>query len=289
MRFKPWLSLAVLIMLAGAMIVPLRATAAARSPEEVPPTQPPFKARLFPETGHTAVNSFLSFWERTPNALFVLGYPISAPFIEESFTNPGEYYRVQYFERAVLEEHPENYGTPYYILGRLLGTEIVKGRENEPPFQPVPDPRDGTWDSVTRHTLRNSPAPFRNFWLNNGGLAVFGRPLSEQFQEVNQADGNVYWVQYFERQRMEWHPNEPDPRYRILLGLLGNEYRDAHHQGNPAFNPGAVAPDQPSPAPSSTFAYGYNVILYGHGSTSWQDRPRVLRLVKESGFGWVRQ
>ena len=69
MRFKPWLSLAVLIMLAGAMIVPLRATAAARSPEEVPPTQPPFKARLFPETGHTAVNSFLSFWERTPNAL----------------------------------------------------------------------------------------------------------------------------------------------------------------------------------------------------------------------------
>ena len=116
MRFKPWLSLAVLIMLAGAMIVPLRATAAARSPEEVPPTQPPFKARLFPETGHTAVNSFLSFWERTPNALFVLGYPISAPFIEESFTNPGEYYRVQYFERAVLEEHPENYGTPYYTI-----------------------------------------------------------------------------------------------------------------------------------------------------------------------------
>ncbi len=289
MRFKQWLSLAVLIMLAGAMIVPLRATAAARSPEEVPPTQPPFKARLFPETGHTAVNSFLSFWERTPNALFVLGYPISAPFIEESFTNPGEYYRVQYFERAVLEEHPENYGTPYYILGRLLGTEIVKGRENEPPFQPVPDPRDGTWDSVTRHTLRNSPAPFRNFWLNNGGLAVFGRPLSEQFQEVNQADGNVYWVQYFERQRMEWHPNEPDPRYRILLGLLGNEYRDAHHQGNPAFNPGAVAPDQPPPAPSNTFAYGYNVILYGQGSTSWQDRPRALRLVKESGFGWVRQ
>jgi|GEM_PF-4356372 hypothetical protein len=33
MRFKQWLSLAVLIMLASAMIVPLRATAAARSPE----------------------------------------------------------------------------------------------------------------------------------------------------------------------------------------------------------------------------------------------------------------
>jgi hypothetical protein len=272
----------------GMLAWPRQSSAAARSPSEVPDTYPPYLAEYYSQTGHSAVNSFELFWRNTPNALFVLGYPISAPFIEESFTNPGEYYRVQYFERAILEEHPQNYGTPYYILGRLLGAEIVKGRENEPPFQPVPDPRDGTWDEFTRHTLRNAPAPFRSFWLNNGGLAVFGRPLSEQFQEVNQADGRVYWVQYFERQRMEWHPDEPDPRYRILLGLLGNEYRDAHHQGNPAFTPGATAPDQPQP-PASNFAYGYNVILYGQGSTSWQDRPRVLRLVKESGFGWVRQ
>jgi hypothetical protein len=232
------LSLLTLIaIIVGIVVAPRQSRAAARSPAEVPDTYPPYLAEYYPQTGHSAVNSFELFWRNTPNALFVLGYPISRPFIEESFTNPGEYYRVQYFERAILEEHPENYGTPYYILGRLLGTQLAKGRENEPPFQPVPDPRDGTWDSVTRHTLRNSPAPFRTFWLNNGGLAVFGRPISEQFQEVNKADGKTYWVQYFERQRMEWHPDEPDPRYRILLGLLGNEYRDANHRTNPAFTP----------------------------------------------------
>jgi hypothetical protein len=283
MRKRTLASFAVLIAIVVNLIaLPQQAAAVARSPNEVPDTQPPFSSRYFAETGHTAVNSFQRFWERTPNALFVLGYPISQPFIEESFTNPGEYYRVQYFERAVLEEHPENYGTEFYVLGRLMGSQLSKGRENQPPFQPVADPGDGTWDSFTRHTLRNSPAPFRNFWLNNGGLAVFGRPLSEQFQEVNAADGKIYWVQYFERQRMEWHPDEPNPQYRILLGLLGNEYRDANHQGNQAFSP--TGPVQTP----STFAYGFNAVLYGQG-TSWQDRPRVLQLTKNAGFGWIRQ
>ena len=273
-------------VLAGLVARPQAISAAPKSPGEVPDTLPPFMSQYFPETGHSAVNSFLVFWRNTPNALFVLGYPISQPFIEESFTNPGEYYRVQYFERAVLEEHPENYGTPFYILGRLMGNQIIKGRENEAPFQPVSDPGDGTYDPLTGHTLRNSPAPFRSFWQTNGGLAVFGRPKSEQFQEVNKADGKVYWVQYFERQRMEWHPDEPDPKYRILLGLLGNEYRDAHHQGNPAFERQDGPP--PAPQPSGKFIYGFNALLYGEG-TPWQDRKRVLQLAKAAGVPWIRQ
>jgi hypothetical protein len=281
----------LLAMLASIVAGPGAASAAGpRRPDEVPDTKPPFTSRYFPESQHNAMNSFYLTWQRTPNALFVLGFPISEPFIEESFTEPGTYYRVQYFERAVLEEHPENYGTPYYILGRLLGRQIIKGRENEPPFQPVPNPGDGTWDDQTQHTLRNSPAPFRRFWTNNGGLATFGRPLSEQFQERNQADGKTYWVQYFERQRMEWHPDEPDPRYRILLGLLGNEYRDAHHQGTPAFAPAQPAtPPAPAAQPNnSSFAYGFNAILYGQGS-GWQDRKRVLELSKGAGIYWIRQ
>src|SRR5690606_1759266 len=72
-------------------------------------------------------------------------------------------------------------------------------------------------------------------------------------------------------------------RYRILLGLLGNEYRDAHHQGNPAFNP--VPREQALPQP---FIYGYNALLYGQG-TEWQDRNRVLTLSKNSGVNWLRQ
>src|SRR5215207_8579336 len=171
-----------------------------------------------------------------------------------------------------------------------MGNQIMKGREKEAAFLQVGNPGDGTFDDLTGHTLRDGPAPFRSYWQNNGGLEVFGRPTSEQFQEVNQADGNTYWVQYFERQRMEWHPNEPDPQYRILLGLLGNEYRDANHGGEGAFAP--IGPDQipqpPAQPQSSSFIYGYNALLYNQGSP-WQDRQRVLRLSKESGIYWIRQ
>ncbi|HEX5689449.1 MAG TPA: hypothetical protein VFX76_05580, partial [Roseiflexaceae bacterium] len=161
--------------------------------------------------------------------------------------------------------------------------KMIEGREGEAPFQAVDNPGDGTFDDLTGHTIRNDPAPFRSFYEGNGGLEVFGRPKSEQFQELNQATGQVYWVQYFERQRMEWHPDEPDPRYQILLGLLGNEYRDAHHAGERQFRPRER--DRALPAP---FIYGYNAILYGQGS-GWQDRNRAFQVSKNSGIDWMRQ
>ncbi len=276
---------ALVLVATVASLVALPRPSSAQSPQ-VAETFPPYQARFFGETGHAAVNWFLEAWKNTPNALFVLGYPISQPFIEESFTNPGEYYRVQYFERAVLEEHPENFGQQgnrFYVLGRLMGQQLARGRGGEPAFVAVGNPGDGTWFAETSHTLRNGPAPFRDFWLNNGGLSVFGYPLSEQFQEVNSQDGQTYWVQYFERQRMEWHPNESNPQYRILLGLLGNEYRDRFHQGNGAFAPRGAADAMPT-----QFVYGFNAHLYGQG-TAWQDRNRVLTLAQNAGMPWIRQ
>ncbi|NJP04799.1 MAG: cellulase family glycosylhydrolase [Chloroflexaceae bacterium] len=254
-------------------------------------------SQYFPETGHAAVGYFLNVWQNTPNATFVLGYPTSQPFTEESFTKPGEFYRVQYFQRAVLEEIPEFFGVEdnrYFVQGRLLGSQLAAGREQEPSFQPVADPGDGTWFENTQHTLRDDPAPFRTFWLNNGGLDTFGYPISEPLQEVNQADNNTYWVQYFERQRMEWHPEEPDPTYQVQLGLLGNELRDANHADNMAFDPlpPPVAQDPNAPTSDGTrpapFIYGYNAHLFG-AEQPWQDRQRVLQLSKDSGVYWIRQ
>src|SRR3712207_4814455 len=117
------------------------------------------QAQYFKETGHAAQGWYWQFWQETPNALRILGYPISEPFVQESFTEPGKRYRVQYFERAVLEEHPENLGRDnnrFYILGRLLGNELIKHRLDEAPFQPVPQiPTDAnqTWFPETGHTL----------------------------------------------------------------------------------------------------------------------------------------
>ncbi len=57
---------------------------------------------------------------------------------------------------------------------------------------------------------------FLNYWETNGGLPVFGYPVSAELWE----DGRV--VQYFERNRFELHPDKTAP-FNVLLGLLGIE------------------------------------------------------------------
>ncbi|NTW00543.1 MAG: sortase, partial [Oscillochloris sp.] len=53
-----------------------------------------------------------------------------------------------------------------------------------------------------------------------GGLAVFGYPISEPFDE--DVGSGTRQVQYFERNRFEEHPEEP-AAYRVQLGRLGAE------------------------------------------------------------------
>ena len=79
-------------------------------------------------------------------------------------------------------------------------------------------------------TGHNVCTGFRTYWHAHGldfdepgfsfreSLALFGYPLSEEFQERLE-DGTTYTVQYFERVRMEYHP-ENQPPYDILLGRL---------------------------------------------------------------------
>ncbi len=64
---------------------------------------------------------------------------------------------------------------------------------------------------------------FLKHWQARGGLASFGYPLSEELREVNQADGKTYTVQYFERARLEYHPENQGTEFVVLLGLMGRE------------------------------------------------------------------
>jgi hypothetical protein len=61
---------------------------------------------------------------------------------------------------------------------------------------------------------------FRAYWEQQGGLAQFGYPLSEEFPERSALSGQVYTVQYFERAVFEYHPENPAP-YQVLLSQLG--------------------------------------------------------------------
>jgi hypothetical protein len=85
-------------------------------------------------------------------------------------------------------------------------------------FAPVSPPADGTryFDS-TGHTLKGA---FQHYWDVQGGLPIFGYPISEEFIE-HAADGRERTVQYFQRHRLELHP-ENQPPYNVQLTRLGD-------------------------------------------------------------------
>nr|WP_255604425.1 sortase [Oscillochloris sp. ZM17-4] len=167
----------------------------------------------FSETGHTLAYSFREFYDRQ-GGLPIIGLPITEVFVEGG--RP-----VQYFERARLEWH----GDLGVTLAGHLGRWAAEGRAGEPAFAWAPAaPAGASYYPETGHSLGGA---FRSFWLSGGGLATFGYPISEPFAELNGQDGRSYTVQYFERARFEYHP-ENDPRYQVQLGHLGRQYLAAH-------------------------------------------------------------
>ncbi len=84
----------------------------------------------FQETTYCAENAFLDFW-RSNGGLEILGFPISQPFVD----NRGLI--VQFYERAIMEWHPEN-GPDYQVLLTRLGAERLgqRAEASAPPQQP---------------------------------------------------------------------------------------------------------------------------------------------------------
>jgi glucose/arabinose dehydrogenase len=174
----------------------------------------------FPQTGQTLsdAHGFLGYWQ-AHGGLAQFGYPLSPEVMEVSPTD-GRVYLTQWFERNRFEWHPENSDPQYQVLLGLLGRDLARGREAEMPFKPVADPHSPACDyfAATGHTLCNG---FRTYWATHGGLALYGYPISQEFAERNPQDGQTYTVQYFERNRFEWHPEYQGSPYEVLLGLLG--------------------------------------------------------------------
>jgi hypothetical protein len=82
-------------------------------------------AQFFDATGKYVGGKFLEYWQRN-GGLAQQGYPISEEFMEMSAMD-GQMYKVQYFERAVMEYHPGNQ-PPYDVLLSQLGTFRHKER-----------------------------------------------------------------------------------------------------------------------------------------------------------------
>lgn len=178
-------------------------------------------SEYFAATGHSVSGDFLKYWQQN-GGLAQFGYPLTEPFYQFQASNGGTY-QVQYFERARLEYHPELNTQVKIELGRL-GATLTANRTNEAAFQPLKNApaasSQSTFFSATGHSLSGQ---FLHYWQSHGGLAIYGYPLSEPFTEVNPTDGKSYTVQYFERARFEYHPENAGTAYVVELGQLGRQ------------------------------------------------------------------
>jgi hypothetical protein len=177
-----------------------------------PSQQPGPNSRYFPQTGHTVSGVFLRYWEAN-GGLARFGLPRTAVFIQGG-------YQVQYFERARFEHHPEYKGTPNEIQLGLLGELLVDNVTALAATRPIPNTATSRFFPETGHNLSGG---FKHYWEKNGGLSIFGLPITEEFRERNPADGKTYTVQYFERARFEYHPEHKGTPFEVELGLLGNQ------------------------------------------------------------------
>ncbi len=173
----------------------------------------------FAPTGHTLHGPFRAYWE-AHGGLGQFGYPLS-----EDYTTPlpgatGSYL-VQYFERARFEYHPEiNPPAGDVVLG-LLGSDLTHGGTVFPASLPFGPSAGDRYFLETRHALHGL---FYTYWQNHGGLAVYGFPISDEILQQSAGNGRVYRVQYFQRNRLELHPEFRDTPAEVQLGLLGTEW-----------------------------------------------------------------
>lgn len=159
----------------------------------------------YSETGHYVEGEFLNFYLSQPNPELVFGYPIT-----EAFRDPTTGVQFQYFQRARFELHETISGSTRVQLTPL-------GQYLYQPEQPFPLEKN---PSLCR-TFENGIDvcySFLRFFDEHGGIEQFGLPISEVEFHQNRL------VQYFERARLEWHPENAAAGQAVKLSDLGMLY-----------------------------------------------------------------
>ena len=161
--------------------------------------------RFFSETGHHVTGKFLTFFDQR-GGVEIFGYPRTEAFNEDGLT-------VQYFQRARFELHADKLGTPYEVQLTLIGDILTKERGAVfPKAEPHPNTASYQYFPQTGYAVLHG---FKHFYDERDGLTILGYPISNELQEGGIA------VQYFQRGRLEYHP---DRSPQVSLGLLGDEW-----------------------------------------------------------------
>jgi hypothetical protein len=200
------------------------------------------------QTGHYIKDAFLNYWLMN-GGLTLYGYPVSEETIVDGVP-------VQYFQRARFEYHA-NSSRPWKVELSMAGSRITEERSFEQ-VAPAAAFGDRTFYAQTGHTIGGA---FQQFWKNNGGLAIFGYPISEELWE------NGTTVQYFERARFELAAQG-----RVLLGHVGTELM------NKDIAAGIIDAGIATPRPRP----GFNMTFRGNATVFNANWERVISLNK----GW---
>jgi len=209
--------------------------------------------QCFAETGYCINGRIAEFWSKQ-GGLSVFGFPIGPA---ETITVDGKFITQQNFERQRIEYHLTN-AKPYDILLGRLGADVLSGQGrdwytfgksgNQPGCMYFAQTEQSVCGLVLeRWKATGVELDGRRGLTDAERLALHGLPLSGLVTETL-SDGRQYQVQWFERTRIELHPQNQPP-YNVQQGLLGRELG--------ASAPVVVIPAQaptPVPAPSTSAA-----------------------------------
>lgn len=165
----------------------------------------PFQKSVTQEIGIPIATEFLTFYEGNGGGQ-LFGNPLADAYIEST-----EGRLVQYFQRMRLEINP--------FEDRVVVTSLGQWAMPDSAEQlPAPGLEVDQASSSVEAEI-SVQDEFREFYLQHGGKAFFGSPISPQFVEGGTR------IQYFQNVRLEWHP-EAQIDNRVQVGLLG----EAHYQ-----------------------------------------------------------
>ena len=185
----------------------------------------------FPQTDHYVSTPLKELWRRAGGEA-IFGLPLTDAIVVQKGddgTATGHNAKiVQYFERARFEYYPDKIHDPdfgiyshilkyFYIidfgqLGREIGGDAVQNSSQV--TRRGPDGPDYQFFPTTGHDLSGA---FLSFWNQHYGNKLFGAPLTQIITE------NGLTVQYFERVRLEYHPELKGQGGEVQVSKLGTD------------------------------------------------------------------
>jgi hypothetical protein len=187
------------------------------------------------ETGYIVSGAWLDFYQAN-GGLTIFGHPRSPVMVDPL----DDTQCVQYFQRAVLEWHPDN--PPAYQLQRRLLGELLTEPAAPPSAPPGPNGPDvwyfpkgpqGLGHAVSNTAPDGTRTGFKAFFDRYGRETTFGYPMEPPQRR------DTLWTQRFQAGIMEYHAEFdrdglkpgtglPWRTWTVQLRLLGDEFIAQH-------------------------------------------------------------